>query len=397
MEYPEEFWKWIETHACDDTSKLRLSASKWKEPWIADAILQIECRRKSERKLPDAVAHPGFLFPTALSAEQSTSERLARFHAGLIRNGESVVDLTAGLGIDAMTIAAIASHVTAVDINPAVASALVHNAKVMGCDNVDVRNEDCAQFLAGMAGEADMAFIDPARRGETGERLFALTDCRPDVVTLLPKIKAHFKRLIIKASPMIDISATMRELPQIVRLIMLGTRAECKELIAVVDFRSVNPSDEAIIEAVTLLADGSDCRFSFTRREESEAAVVYGSPESGDSLFVPYPSTVKAAPFKLLSERFDTRKLSGNTHLYIADGRRDGFPGETFTIVETLPFASSVIKRFASRYPRINVATRNFGMTADALRGRLKVKDGGDKRVIGVTLADGMRRLLVVK
>lgn len=196
---------------------------------------------------------------------------------------------------------------------------------------------------------------------------------------------------------MIDISATMRELPQIVRLIMLGTRAECKELIAVVDFRSVNPSDEAIIEAVTLLADGSDCRFSFTRREESEAAVVYGSPESGDSLFVPYPSTVKAAPFKLLSERFDTRKLSGNTHLYIADGRRDGFPGETFTIVETLPFASSVIKRFASRYPRINVATRNFGMTADALRGRLKVKDGGDKRVIGVTLADGMRRLLVVK
>lgn len=397
MEYPVEFWKWIEAHACDDTSKLRLSASKWKEPWIADAILQIECRRKSERKLPDAVANPRFLFPTALSAEQSTSERLAQFHAGLIRNGESVVDLTAGLGIDAMTIAAIASRVTAVDINPAVAAALVHNAKVMGRDNVDVRNEDCAQFLVGMAGEADMAFIDPARRGENGERLFALTDCRPDVVTLLPKIKAHFRGLVIKASPMIDISATMRELPQIVRLITLGTRTECKELIAVVDFGSVNPSDEAIIEAVTLLADGSDCRFSFTRREESEAAVVYGTPESGDLLFVPYPSTVKAAPFKLLSERFDTRKLSGNTHLYTAESKRDGFPGETFTVVETLPYASSVIKRFASRYPRINVATRNFGMTADALRGKLKVKDGGDKRVIGVTLADGMRRLLVVK
>lgn len=397
MDYPEEFWSWIEAHACDDTSKLRLSALKWKKPWIADAILQIECRRKSERKLPDAVAHPRFLFPTALSAEQSTSERLARFHAGLIRKGDSVVDLTAGLGIDAMTIAAIASHVTAVDINPTVAAALVHNAKVMGRDNVDVRNEDCAQFLAGMAVEADMAFIDPARRGENGERLFALSDCRPDVVTLLQKIKAHFKGLIIKASPMIDISATMRELPQIVRFIMLGTRSECKELIAVVDFGSVNPSNDAAIEAVTLLADGSDCRFSFTRREESEAAVEYGNPESGDLLFVPYPSTVKAAPFKLLSERFDIRKLSGNTHLYTADSRREGFPGETFTVVETLPYASSVIKRFASHYPRINVATRNFGMSADALRGKLRVKDGGDKRVIGVTLADGVRRLLVVE
>lgn len=397
MDYPEEFWRWVEAHAGDDTSKLRLSASKWREPWIADAILQIECRRKSERKLPDAVANPRFLFPTALSAEQSTSERLARFHAGLVGNGESVVDLTAGLGIDAMTIAGVASHVTAIDINPTVAAALVHNAKATGHENIDVRNEDCAQFLSGMSGEADVAFIDPARRGENGERLFALTDCNPDVVTLLPKIKSHFKRLIVKASPMIDISATMRELPQMVELITLGTRAECKELIAVVDFKSVAPSDESIIKAVTLLADGSDCRFSFTRREESEATVGYGNPKTGDLLFIPYPATLKAAPFKLLSERFDTRKLSGNTHLYTSDSRRDGFPGETFTVIETLPYASNVIKRFASRYPRINVATRNFGMTADALRSKLKVKDGGDKRVMGVTLADGTRRLLVIE
>lgn len=397
MEYPEEFWKWIESHAGDDTSKLRLSASKWKEPWISDAILQIECRRKSERKLPEAVANPRFLFPTALSAEQSTSERLARFHAGLVGKGETVVDLTAGLGIDAMSIADVASHVTAVDMNPAAAAALIHNAEVMGHDNIDVKNEDCGKFLGKMDANADVAFIDPARRGKNGERLFALADCSPDVTSLMPKIKSHFKRLIVKASPMIDISAAMRELPQAVKLITLGTRAECKELVAVVDFESSVLSEESTIEAVTLLADGADCHFSFSRREESEAVVEYGNPGVGDLLFIPYPATVKAAPFRLLSERFATRKLSGNTHLYTADGERDGFPGETFTVIEMLPYASSVIKRFASRYPRISVATRNFGMTADALRDKLRVKDGGDKRLIGVTLADGTRRLLVIE
>lgn len=344
------------------------------------------------------MANLRFLFPTALSVEQSTSERLARFHAELVSKGESVVDLTAGLGIDAMAIARVASSVTAVDVNPQVAAALAYNAAITGHDNIDVRNEDCALFLAGMEGCEDVAFIDPARRGADGGRLFALADCNPDVIALLPQIKSHFKRLIVKASPMIDISATMRELPQAIRLITLGTRAECKELVAVVDFGNDTASnDEVIIEAVTMLADGTDSRFRFTRREEAGAVVEYGSPVVGDKLFIPYPATIKAAPFKLLSERFATHKLSGNTHLYFADGERDAFPGETFTVIESLPYASSVIKRFAPHYPHISVAVRNFSMTADALRAKLRVKDGGDKRVIGATLADGTRRLLVVQ
>lgn len=396
MKYPEEFWQWIDAHASDDTSKLRLSASKWNEPWISDAILQIECRRKAARKLPEAVGNKRFLFPTALSAEQSTSERLARFHARLVGRGEKVVDLTAGLGIDAMAIARVASHVSAVDINPEVADALTHNIVVTGHDNIDVRNEDCVDFLEDMKEDADVAFIDPARRGKNGERIFALADCCPDVIALLPQIKSHFKRLIIKASPMIDIAATMRDLPHAAKFITLGTHTECKELIAVVDFRGDTESDEALIEAVTLLADGTDSSFTFTRDEEAGAIVEYGNPTVGDKLFMPYPATIKAAPFKLLSERFAIRKLSGNTHLYVADSGREGFPGYTFTIIESLPYASKVIKKFASRYPRISVATRNFGMTADALRAKLKVKDGGDKRVIGVTLADGTRRLLVI-
>lgn len=397
MEYPEEFWRWIESHIADDTLKLRLSAGKWREPWIGDAILQIECRRKAARKIPAMVSNSRFLFPTALSAEQSTSELLAQFHAELIDEGCRVADLTAGLGVDAMALAGVASAVTAIDINETVASALAHNAKVMGRNNISVFCGDCVELLNSGNIGGDVAFIDPARRGEQGERLFALSDCAPDVVALLPELKAWFKRVIVKASPMIDIAATMRELAHAVRFVALGTRSECKELIAVVDFGSDGESCDAQVEAVTMFADGGSNRFSFTRDEESAATVSYGAPSAGDRLFIPYPATIKAAPLKLLSERFDLRKLAGNTHLYMADGEREGFPGETYTVVESLPYASSVIKRFSSRYPHISVAVRNFGVTAEALRSKLKVKDGGNKRVIGVTLADGERRLLVIE
>lgn len=396
MEYGDDFWKWVADHLGDDTAKLRLGVSKRTEPWIGAAILQVECRQKAAKKLPELTSSDRFLFPTALSAEQSTSERLARFHSSMIAPGDSVADLTAGLGVDAMALAKVASSVTAVEIDPLVASALRYNSAMLGLDNVDVINEDCSAYLSSMVGRHDVAFIDPARRGESGQRLFALGACSPDVVSMLPMLNEHFDRLIVKASPMLDVTATLRELPCTERIVALGTRSECKELVSVVDFRD-GDSAEAVIEAVTLINDGEDSRFCFTRDEEMIATASYGIPSVGDCLFIPYPSTIKAAPFKLLAQRFDLKKISGNTHLYFANSRREGFPGEVFEVVEALPFASGVIKRFASRYPRINVAVRNFGMTADALRSKLKVKDGSDLRVIGVTAADGHRLLLVAR
>lgn len=396
MEYGDDFWKWVADHLEDDTAKLRLGMSKWNEPWIKSAILQVECRQKAAKKLPGLTSGRRFLFPTALSVEQSTSERLARFHSSMIAPGDSVVDLTAGLGVDAIALAQVASSVTAVEVDPLVASALKYNSAMLGLYNIYVVNDDCVSYLSSMDDKRDVVFIDPARRGEDGRRVFALSDCRPDVVSLLPMLDKHFERLIVKASPMLDVTATLRELPCTERIVALGTRSECKELLSVVDFQS-GDSSEAVIEAVTLFADGRDSRFCFTRDEELIATASYGTPSAGDCLFVPYPSTVKTAPFKLLSQRFELNKLSGNTHLYFSDSRREGFPGETFEIVEVLPYSSGIIKRFASRYPRINVAVRNFGMTAEALRSKLKVKDGGELRVIGATSLEGNRLLLVAR
>jgi hypothetical protein len=195
---------------------------------------------------------------------------------------------------------------------------------------------------------------------------------------------------------MLDVSATAAELPGCVRVIALGTRSECKELIAIVDLNPGGQCPPPTIEAVSLLADGSIARLAFTAMEEAAATASLAIPEAGGYLYIPYPAIVKAGAYKLLSSRYGLGKLHPNTHLYTSAGKIKDFPGERFRIEESLPYSSKVIKRFAASHGQINVATRNMGISAEALKAKLKVKDGGDRRVIGATVADGSRRLIVV-
>lgn len=364
-------FSWIEQHAGDDAAKLRLKYGHER----ADEILQIECRRKYDAKLAETLAaNPRFVFPTALSGEQSTSDRLARFHAALTGHGERAADLTAGLGIDAMAIAANAAGVVAVERDAAVAEALRLNSAATG--NLTVVNGDCREVVKQWAEKGERfgcIFIDPARRAADGGRVYALDQCEPDVVAMLPELRKITDRLVIKASPMLDITHTLGLLPDAAEAIVLGTPTECKELDIVCDFKTA--ATEPTIRAVTL-GQGFESVFEFTRSQEAAATFRQGVPKEGDYVYDPYPAVMKAAPMKLLAERFGVEKLSANTHLWTSSRLAAGFPGRVFMAVEVLPYMSKHIKRYASRYPRVSVTTRNFDMAADALRSKLGVRDG---------------------
>ena len=106
---------------------------------------------------------------------------------------------------------------------------------------------------------------------------------------------------------------------------------------------------------------------------------------------------MKAAPFKLLCERFDIGELHPNTHLYVSPRKIDGFPGKRYRIEAVIPYASKYIKRFAKEYPAASVSVRNFPCTAAALRAKLKVKESDTVKVAGVTLKGGSQMLLVMR
>lgn len=377
-----EFWKFVEDHINDDVTKLRLKYHNPNDALPFDveaAIIQIECRRKFGKKLAETLAsNPHFVFPSVLAGEQSTSDLLAAFHSTLLEDGEKVVDLTAGLGIDCLHFAAKTCEVTAVEIDARKAECLEINSQ----GKTDVVCADCRDFISEASVRAfDTAFIDPARRAADGSRVYALNQCEPDVNAMLESIFRCSHRLIIKMSPMLDITHTAEELKCATRMIALGTKAECKELIAVCEADSSN-KDEMPIEVVTILTDGNIESFSFLRSEEMAAKATFAEPRAGEYLYEPWPTVMKAAPYRLLSERYGVDKLNPNTHLYTSDRMVEDFPGEISVIKEVLPYSSGVIKRLRKQYPKINVAARNFDISADAVKKKLGVKDGGDLKLI---------------
>lgn len=375
-------WAFVDANLKASPSALRL---KYHGKGREMEITQIECRQKFAKKLAETLdKHPRLIFPSVLAGEQSTSDALASLHAGLAmsstsadaaRDLASAIDLTTGLGIDASHLAN-RFRVTALDLDPAKAEALRHNFG----DILRVEQADCRDYVNQYDGEPfDVAFIDPARRTADGSRAFALSDCQPNVVEMLPALRRMARTLIVKASPMLDISAMAASLPGTCRIIAYGTATECKELVAVVDLQS--QEQPLTIEAVTV----GRCSLSFTHAEEREAkATIADRVEAGMLLYEPYPATMKAAPFNILSERWGVQKLHPNTHLYVSPTPADGFPGEEYVIEKVVPYESKHIKRLRREYPAIQVTCRNFDMAAEALRRQLGVKDSGTLRLFAV-------------
>lgn len=390
-----EFWEWVDEHAADDSKKMWLKYGKTH----AEAIVQVECRQRFGKKLAATLLRvPQWYFPSVLSGEQATGDKLAAFHSRLVPECARMADLTAGLGIDVLHCSGIASHIIAVEKDSEKAVALRHNMCLAGVENVSVECADCREWLKSYGGERlDLLFVDPARRSADGGRVFALADCEPDIVGMLPLIKEKASKMLVKVSPMLDISRLVEELEACVHIYVLGTPTECKELFALVDFdHAPQAKDDVIIDAVTV-SDGAESVFRCSRSEEMVADAVYGVPRAGDYVCEPYPAVMKAGAVRLVAQRYGLHKLAANTHAYFGIACPDGFPGEKRRVEQVLPYASKVLKRFRKDYPRIEVAVRNFGMSAEALRAKLGVGQGGGKRLLAVTDIANEKWLIVLE
>ncbi len=354
-----------------------------------DKILQDECRRRASRKLAATLLCQEFRFPTALSAEQCTSDDVAIIHAGMISQGDRMVDLTCGLGIDSFHCAGKATSVTAIELDPTVAAAIETNARALGLDNVEGICADCADWLRDNPDRHfDVAFIDPARRGDNGRRLFGLHDCKPDVIELMPLISRSADRLIVKASPMLDMTVLLRDeglRPH--SILIIGTRSECKELVLDFDFKSPAP-DEPLVRVITV----GKGEFSF--RPSDPAPMRLADPAVGCIVGEPWPAVMKSGAYN----RLPGARIHPSTHLYVLSADEAAiFPGETYRLEEITAFSSSIIKQIGRRGVDASVATRNFPISADELRRRLRARESSERRLVGVTASSGKLLLTLTR
>lgn len=456
----DSFEKFIVENGNADTVRLVMACKEWPVPEDAElaeldakslAVNTIEGRRRLRKKLPEWVACTGLVYPSSLCAEQCSSSDTARYKASIVqrifneyvgtvasmvgdpcqttgsatenkmvtepaevtigtRKTGRIADLTGGLGVDSWAFSEVAEEVLYNEMNPALAAAARHNFKALGVTNIFIKNSEAtSDSLKDIFGDfrPDVIFLDPARRDSAGKKVFLLEDCSPDVLKILPELFGISRFVLLKLSPMADITMAVERLDrtyeeylekasgkgwngQWVREVhVVASGGECKELLILLD------GEWSEGYSLTCREDGKT--LTFKPEEIAKAKASYPDSTFARIIFEPGKSLTKAGVFNAICERFGLVKLARFTHLYtisepLSDSELEQRTaplkdfGKVFYVKEILPLNKSSMKDVGKRYPHSEVSAKNIPMSSDELRTRLKVKSGDDAHIFGVRI-----------
>ena len=393
----------IRQHQDEDVRQLAFLGSKNPEVDMPFALDQIRGRKMARAKLPLWANIDGIIYPPHISMEQCSSESTALYKAelaarllGLPASSSSeeigFVDLTGGFGVDFSYIASrLGMSSMYVERQAHLCEAAKENFERLGLKNAIVKNEDGIEVLHSLK-ELKLIFIDPARRDDAGNKVVSLKDCTPDVTVLQEEMLLKADYVIIKLSPMLDWHRAISELSHVREVHIISVNNECKELLLVLSARNMgeNLRIYCINDAQSFVCDELDM--------ESSSVKISPSPlEEMQYLYEPNASLMKAGCFGVLSERYDARMLSKNSHLFVSREPIAVFPGRSFRIIAVSSFNKKELKRHLSGITKANIATRNFPLSVAELRKRLKLKDGGETYIFATTLSDDSHVLVITE
>ena len=448
----------IRQHQDEDVRQLAFLGSKNPEVDMPFALDQIRGRKMARAKLPRWASIDGIIYPPHISMEQCSSESTALYKAELAarllglpvsssssssfsseNENESekeigFVDLTGGFGVDFSYIAArLGMKSMYVERQAHLCEAAKENFGRLGLKNAIVKNGDGIEVLHSFhpkkkdAASADdslgitydqprsllktnvglkIIFIDPARRDDAGNKVVSLKDCTPDVTVLQEEMLLKADYVIIKLSPMLDWHRAISELSHVREVHIISVNNECKELLLVLSARNMGEMEASSADGEVKHAGNlriycvNDAQCFVSDELDMEASQVKIAPstlEEMQYLYEPNASLMKAGCFGVLSERYDARMLSKNSHLFVSREPIAAFPGRSFRIIAVSSFNKKELKRHLSGITKANIATRNVPLSVAELRKRLKLKDGGEIHIFATTLSDESHVLVITE
>ncbi len=381
--------EFIRQHAGDDVRALALQAGRYPEVDIRTAIVQIAGQQAAKDKIPSWAATEGLLYPPHLSLEQCSSELTARYKASLIDPpGDSLTDLTGGFGIDCAFLASCFQQVTYVERQEELCEIAAHNFPLLNLNHITVCHADGVEHLQRME-PVDTLFIDPARRNEHGGKTVSIADCEPDVAQWEELLVDKARRVMIKLSPMLDLTLAMNDLHHVYEAHIVSVNNECKELLLLL---KREPVTEVLVHCINFTSKGVQS-VVFTREQEQSASCPYTS-EMGAFLYEPNASLLKAGAFRSIAHLYKVDKLHPNSHLYTSNQYIENFPGRAFRVQTAGSFNKKDIKELLGDIRKANLTVRNFPASVAELRKRLKLNEGGDTYIFATTLADDSKILI---
>lgn len=436
----------IRQHQDDDVRQLAFLGSKYPEVDMPFALDQIRGRKMARVKLPRWASLEGIIYPPHISMEQCSSESTALYKAELAARLLSLsvsssfseeigfVDLTGGFGVDFSYIAArLGVKSMYVERQAHLCEVAKENFERLGLKNAIVKNGDGIEVLHSFLPKKDDAasaddslgiiydqplsllktklglkliFIDPARRDDAGNKVVSLKDCTPDVTVLQEEMLSKADYVIIKLSPMLDWHRAISELSHVREVHIISVSNECKELLLVLSVRNMGDMEASSADGEVKHAGNlriycvNDAQSFVCDELDMESSPVRIAPpvlEDMQYLYEPNASLMKAGCFGVLSDRYDARMLSKNSHLFVSQAPIEAFPGRSFRIIAISSFNKKELKRHLSGITKANIATRNFPLSVAELRKRLKLKDGGETYIFATTLSDESHVLVITE
>ncbi|MNK57838.1 Ribosomal RNA small subunit methyltransferase J [compost metagenome] len=360
-----EVQNFINQNIDSDINKLLLKKSPFPNVTIQEIVQQIKGKKVAQRKFP-FLLKDNLVFPPNLNLEQASSQSTAEYKAQTLK-GKSFLDLTSGFGIDAFFLSQNFGEVTLVEQNPDLIKIVEHNWKFLN-RKANFINQNLEEFLEINKEKFDVIYLDPARRDHNNKKKFLLEDLSPNLLEIEGKLNSISDRIIVKLSPLIDISYLVSELQNINEIKIIAVRNEVKELVLMIENQEKREkSEDTKITCINLESDEPE--FSFYINEEKNATSEFS--ESLNYLYIPNNSILKAGAFNIISEKFGLKKLHPNTHFYTSENKIENFPGRILQV-------EKIDGKDLKKNDQFNIISKNYPLKPDEIKKKYKLKDGGN-------------------
>ncbi len=358
--------KFINDHLNDDPAKLILKGSPFQNVKIQTIVEQIIAKKKCKKKLP-IWFNSEVYYPNKLNIEQTSSEITAKYKSTLV-SGNTLIDITGGYGVDCFYFAKVIENITHCEINENLSKIVAYNYKKMRLENVHTYCGNGFDYLDKINQKFDWIYVDPSRRNDVKEKVFLLEDCLPNIPEKLDLLYQYSNNLLLKTSPLLDLSATIKALKFVKEIHIIAVNNDVKELLFIlqkdyeksIHIKTINIKKESTETFESVLNHGAIATLSL--------------PKS--YLFEPNSSILKAGLFNHISEKLGIDKLHNNSHLYTSNDPVK-FPGRRFKIIQISTYNKKYLSKIIPS-KKANITTRNFPQTVAQIRKKIGFKDGGD-------------------
>lgn len=354
-----------------DISSVLLKKPFFKEVSNQELAEQIQSKIKCKIKLPTWFNTPNIYYPNKLNIEQTSSEITAAYKAHLV-SGNLLADITGGFGVDSFFFSKHVKKVIHCELNPSLSEIAKHNFSQLNTANIETVIGDGLQYLQKTDKTFSWIYADPSRRNEARNKVFLLEDCQPNIPATIELLFSKTDRVLLKTSPLLDISSGLKSLPNTAEVHIVAVNNEVKELLWVL--HKILPKEQDINISTVNIKKEKNEQFQFFISEEKNSAPIYGPPET--YLYEPNPAILKSGGFNVIASKLGLKKLHPNSHLYTSQLLKE-FPGRVFKLTAIMPFSKSNVKSHLTGQ-KMNLSVRNFPEPVENFKKKHKISDGGE-------------------